>query len=177
MQQKRKVYSCQEDCLLSSQHTNSLVQSSTGFSIYMVTLKVQHLRSSVLNIQHLLFVHKRMLVLSVNGSLVVLGVPVSTLGLTLGVLVLALDVTLQILGSTLDGVIVVDGLVDYNCANGGSDSKQYLRSTSLMSTRKDTTEDNKSLGQQQHHLLYVKCSYKPAAPPQKTRREKYTSKA
>lgn len=144
MQQMCKVYSCLDDCLLSNQHANGLVHFSTGFSIYTVTLNVQHLRSSVLNIQHLLFVHKRMLVLSVNWSLVVLGVPVSTLGLTLGVLVLALDVTLQVLGSTLDGVIVVDGLVDYNCADSGSDSKQYLRSTSLMSIRKDRTEDNES---------------------------------
>ena len=68
-----------------------------------------------------------MLVQSVKYSLVVLGISVSTLGFTLGVLVLALDVTLQILGSTLDGVIVVDGLVDDNCAYSGSDSKQYLR--------------------------------------------------
>ena len=106
-----------------------------------------------------------------------LGVPVGTLGLTLGVLVLALDVTLQILGSTLDGVIVVDGLVDYNCAYSGSDSKQYLRSTRLMSIRKDRTEDNESWGQQQHPLLYLICRCRPAAPLQTTRREKYTTKA
>lgn len=65
MQRVCKEYSCLEDCLLSNQQ-NSMLQSSTRFSIYMVTLKVQHLRRSVLNIQHLLFVHKRMLVLSVN---------------------------------------------------------------------------------------------------------------
>ena len=35
-------------------------------------------------------------------DLVVLGIPVSSLGLTLGVLVLSLDVALQVLGSTFD---------------------------------------------------------------------------
>ena len=59
-------------------------------------------------------------------DLVVLGIPVSSLGLTLGVLVLSLDVTLQVLGSTFDRVIVVDGLVNDNSANSGCDSKQYL---------------------------------------------------
>ena len=56
-----------------------------------------------------------------------LGIFVSSLGLTLGVLVLALDITLQVLGSTFKRVIVVDGLVDDNCANSGSDSDQNLQ--------------------------------------------------
>ena len=67
-----------------------------------------------------------------------LGVPVGTLGLTLGVLVLALDVTLQILGSTLDRVIVVDGLVDDNSGYSGSDSKQYLQKHEPDEHAKDT---------------------------------------
>lgn len=56
-----------------------------------------------------------------------LGIPVSSLGLALGVFVLALDVTLQVLGSTFDGVIVVDSLVNDNSAYSGSDSEQYLQ--------------------------------------------------
>ena len=55
-----------------------------------------------------------------------LGILVGSLGLTLGVLVLALDVALQVLGSTLKGVIVVDGLVDNYCADSGSNADQNL---------------------------------------------------
>ena len=69
-------------------------------------------------------------VVYVAPDLVVLGIPVGSLGVTLDILVLSLDITLQVLGGTFDGVIVVDGLVNDDCANSGSDSEQYLQQAS-----------------------------------------------
>ncbi len=58
------LLSCLKDwqCLLSNQtYGRSNAGSITVFSGYTATLEVQHLRSSVLNIQHHWFVHKIML--------------------------------------------------------------------------------------------------------------------
>ena len=76
-----------------------------------------------------------------------LGIFVGSLGLTLGILVLALDITLQVLGSTLKRVIVVDGLVDDDCANSGSDSDQNLQS-----------RQQRSVTYSGGHRVFVQCT-------------------
>ncbi len=75
-QQKCNVYSCScvKDCLLSN-HTDGLVQSSAVFSVYMVTLELQHLRSSGLSTYSIVVLYtKEYWLLTVNQSLVVLGI-------------------------------------------------------------------------------------------------------
>ena len=103
-----------------------------------------------------------------------LGIPVSTLGLTLGVLVLALDVTLQILGSTLDRVIVVDGLVDDNSGYSGSDSKQYLQRHGPDEHTKDTGPRLTTAGRSSDIITYVWYAGKSLLQARKAkRREAY----